>query len=92
MGFFDIDEEHLQMIFDEAVRRSGGNISEAERDSEVEQAICVFAQQHNCSYDDAWIIAENPGKKLRETEAGGCSEYSSSGGSYSHILYYRSKK
>ena len=39
MGFFDIDEEHLQMIFDEAVRRSGGNISEAESDPEVEQAI-----------------------------------------------------
>ena len=66
MGLFDaifgMDDDKLRMTYDKAVIDADGDVSKAERNPEVEQAICMYVQEHNCSYDDAWVLAAT-GKK-----------------------------
>ncbi len=61
MGLLDVlfgmDDDRLRMIYDKAVIDANGDVSKAERSAEVDQALCMYVDQHNCSYDEALILA-----------------------------------
>ena len=86
MGFFDTDEDFVQMTFEKSVIDAGGDVSKAENDPDVQQAVSMFAEQNNCSYDEAWEIAANSGKKLshsgNSTKSSMKYEENNSSGSY----------
>ena len=84
MGLFDIDEEVLQSEYMRAVHESDWNISKAEKDRDLEKAVCYFAETRGCSYDEAWSIAANAGKRLSKSEDDGESKRSSISETYNY--------
>ena len=59
MGIFDMNKELLQNIFQDAMFRADGDLCKAEEDPDVQQALCMYVNQHkNSNFNDALIIAE----------------------------------
>lgn len=61
MGILDIlfgmDDDKLKMTYHKAVMDAKGDVSKAEKNPDVEQAVEMYVRQHGCSYTDAMILA-----------------------------------
>ncbi len=80
MGIFDMDDDRLQNTFQEALYRHDGDLSMAEEDPDVQQALCMYVDQHKDSdFDDALIVAEGGSLGYTPKSSGG----GASGGSSS---------
>ena len=77
MGLFNMDDDNLKMTYEKSILDAGGDAFKADRDPDVEQAVCMYAEQHGCSYDDAWMVATT-GKRLendKQKKTSGSSGY-----------------
>lgn len=62
MGLFDIDEEKLQTFYHRAWLECNRGFVEPHKYPYLDKAIIQYAREHDCSYDDAYILAKT-GKK-----------------------------
>ncbi|MCR5683941.1 MAG: hypothetical protein K6G81_00775 [Lachnospiraceae bacterium] len=58
-----MNDDTLKMTCEKSALDAGGDAFKADHDPDVEQAVCMYAEQHGCSYDDAWTVAAT-GKRL----------------------------
>ena len=63
MGFFDFDEDKIKALYHRAwLECNRGHVNPREYPY-LDKALCMFARENNCSYDDALILAKT-GKRV----------------------------
>ena len=62
MGFFDINEDRLQVLYKRAWYDCGRGLVDPRKYPELDRALTRFAREKNCSYDEAYLLAKT-GKK-----------------------------
>ena len=63
MGLFDVTDEKLQAFYHRAWLEANRGYVDPRRYPYLDKAIFVYAREHGCSYDEAWIFAKT-GKRL----------------------------
>ena len=58
MGLFDIDEEKLQALYHRAFVESGYGFVDPIKYPYLDRALFVYAMEHNCSFDEAVLLAK----------------------------------
>ena len=87
MGIFDMDDDRLQNTFQEALYRHDGDLSMAEEDPDVQQALCMYVDQHKDSdFDDALIVAEGGSLGYTPKSSGGGSASGGSSSTYTPLV------
>ena len=62
MGLLDVDEEKLQAFYHRAWIEANFGFVDPRKYPYLDKALYVYAKEHNCSYDEALILAKT-GKK-----------------------------
>ena len=67
MGLFDITDEKLQALYHRAWLESGRGAVYTRQYPYLDKAIHIYAKEHGCTYDEAFIFAKT-GKKTGRLE------------------------
>lgn len=62
MGLFDVTDDKLRNFYHRAELEANRGYVDPRKYTYLDKAIYIYAQEHNCSYDDALIFAKT-GKK-----------------------------
>lgn len=62
MGLFDVTDDKLQNFYHRAELEANRGYVDTRKYPYLDKAIYTYAQEHDCSYDDALIFAKT-GKK-----------------------------
>ena len=63
MGLFDIDDEKLKALYHRAELEANRGAFSTRDYPYLDKALYMYAKDHNCSYDEAFIFAKT-GKKM----------------------------
>ena len=63
MGFFDIDDERLKELYHRAELEANRGFVDTGKYPYLDEALFLYAEQHDCSYDEALLFAKT-GKKM----------------------------
>ncbi len=63
MGLFEIDEERIKVLYKRAWYDCDRGFVHSRDYPELDHALIRFATEHNCTYDQAYVLAKT-GKKL----------------------------
>ena len=63
MGFFDVDEKKLNILYHRAWNESGRGLVDTRKFPYLDKALVQFARENGCSYDEALILAKT-GKRI----------------------------
>lgn len=62
-ALFEVSDERLRALYHRAELEANRGYVEARKYPYLDQALIIYAREHNCSYDDALIFAKT-GKKM----------------------------
>ncbi len=63
MGLFDVTDEKLQAFYHRAWLECDRGFVDPRKYPYLDKALFVYAKEHNCTYDEALILAKT-GKKM----------------------------
>ena len=58
MGLFDVTDEKLQAFYHRAWLEANRGFVDPRKYPYLDKAIFIYAKEHNCSYDEALILAK----------------------------------
>lgn len=58
MSFFEVDDQKLQALYHRAWHEAHMGFVDPRRYPYLNRALMVYAREHNCSYDEALVIAK----------------------------------
>ena len=58
-ALFEVSDERLRALYHRAELEANRGYVEARKYSYLDHALIIYAREHNCSYDDALIFAED---------------------------------
>ena len=67
MGLFEITDEKLQMFYHKAWLAANRGYVDPKRYPDLDRALYIYAEEHDCSYNEALIFAKT-GKKMGRLE------------------------
>ena len=57
-GLFDYNDEKLQALYHRAWLEANRGFVDPRKYDYLDRALYIYAREHNCSYDDAYILAK----------------------------------
>ncbi len=65
MGLFDVTDEKLQAFYHRAWLEANRGFVDPRKYPYLDKALFIYAKEHNCSYDEALILAKTGEKTGR---------------------------
>ena len=57
-ALFEVSDERLRALYHRAELEANRGYVEARKYPYLDHALIIYAREHNCSYDDAYILAK----------------------------------